>query len=123
MAPPQWVHELAKAHLLPVAVFPCLELGQSIPSIQEAIRLGFLHDSAPTRELALEKALQVLKLYGSVPPIARTDAKRKARKSILVELTDPVLNEKSSRELLQSISGDEFQTTAGNILKSLKKKK
>lgn len=114
MAPPIWVHSLARLTITPSNVFPFMELGKFVSDVEQIQKMGLVTDVASNLPDALNKAQSLLNMYEEVPPIARRDAKFKGRQVILDQMTDDAV-----KGVVESICGQEFQTTAKKILKKI----
>lgn len=88
-----------------------MELGKFIHDPDQIKKLGLVTDLSTDLNSGLAMASSLLHSYESVPPIARRDAKMKGRQIILDQM-----NEDAIKGVVESISGQEFQTTARNLL-------
>ncbi len=88
-----------------------MELGKLIHDSDQLMQLGMIHAVSKDMIAGLSQAEQLLKEYTKVPPIARLDAKLKGRKSILDQM-----NESAMKDVVDSIYGQEFQSTAKSVL-------
>jgi enoyl-CoA hydratase/carnithine racemase len=118
MTPPSWVHALAKDALIPRSVHPCLELGKAIKDPKECLELGFLHQVVYKEEKAWQVLELQLKDYLKQPSLARRNTKRRNRSGVLKEFSSEALE-----EVLESVTGQEFQATAKTILEQLQSQK
>ncbi|KAI8916376.1 ClpP/crotonase-like domain-containing protein [Gorgonomyces haynaldii] len=134
MAPPQWVHQLATNAIGHHKSKRVLMLGSQTLDPAQALKLGWIDETIVTKNRTDEcpvpewqddvskvlygEALKHLEHYTSLPPIAQADVKRKANQSILDHITSQGLD-----EVVESIAGDEFQSTCNAILERLSKRK
>lgn len=89
-----------------------MELGKFVADVNQLQKIGLVTQVSPNLPDALLKANEILQYYESVPSIARRDAKLKGRSIILDQMTHDAVN-----GVVESINGEEFQTTAKKILK------
>lgn len=89
-----------------------MELGKFVSDVNQLQKIGLVTEVSSDLQSALLKADDLLHFYESVPPIARRDAKQKGRQSILDQMTDDAV-----KGVVESINGEEFQSTAKSILK------
>ncbi|KAI8902193.1 ClpP/crotonase-like domain-containing protein [Globomyces pollinis-pini] len=116
MAPPMWVHELARNAIgrrnAAVAIQRGLMYNQD-----ESLALGYVDRLVKEDEL-WTAALEEIEMYRKLPWIARLDAKMKSVENVVGEINEPGLG-----AVVDSISGDEFQGVVKNLLRSLANKK
>ncbi|KAI8852369.1 ClpP/crotonase-like domain-containing protein [Chytridium lagenaria] len=117
MAPPIWVHELARLALHPRVADRSLQYGLLYHDPKAALDAGFLDVLVPRKALVEKAVAEVVKM-GKIPWLARSDAKRLGRKRIV-----DVMDLAALEHVHESVSGDEFQNTVRAIMESLKKKK
>ncbi|KAJ3111181.1 dodecenoyl-CoA isomerase [Phlyctochytrium bullatum] len=117
MAPPIWVHLMAKLVLNPRIADRSLQHGVLYHTPKEALDAGLLDELVPRKAL-VEKAVAELVQASKIPWLARSDAKRLQRKHIIDTMDLAALE-----HVYGSVSGDEFQTVVRSIMESLKKKK
>jgi hypothetical protein len=89
-----------------------MELGKFVSDVNTVQKLGLVTEVSSTLLDAINKAEALLSVYEAVPPIARRDAKLKGRQVILDQMTDDAV-----KGVVNSICGQEFQSTAKMILK------
>ncbi|KAJ3243564.1 dodecenoyl-CoA isomerase [Chytriomyces hyalinus] len=120
LAPPLWLHALARNNLNSARIADRLvQLGYLCSSPQESLRHGYLDaviaDATPE---ALEAhAIEQLNQLAAIPWNARVQAKLGARKEML-----SLLENGNTDEMVDCILGDEFQSVTAQLMASLKKK-
>ncbi|KAJ3213820.1 dodecenoyl-CoA isomerase [Dinochytrium kinnereticum] len=117
MAPPVWVHELARLALHPRIADRTLQYGLLYHDTKAALDNGFI-DALVPRRMLVEKAVAEIVKIGKIPWLARSDAKRIGRKRIV-----DVMDLAALEHVHESVAGDEFQNAVRSIMESLKKKK
>ncbi|KAI8608910.1 ClpP/crotonase-like domain-containing protein [Chytriomyces sp. MP71] len=121
LAPPLWLHELARLNLHSARLADRLvQLGHLCASPDEALRHGFLDAVLPnaTPDSLEARAVEELSLLAGIPWHARVSAKMGARMELL-----RLLDSNGTEEMVECIVGEEFQEVTGALLASLKKKK
>ncbi|KAJ3292617.1 hypothetical protein HDU79_001222 [Rhizoclosmatium sp. JEL0117] len=121
LGPPQWLHSLARLNLNNLRTSDRLiQLGYLCSTPEEALSLGFLDTVLPnptTPEQLEAHAIQQLNLLAEVPWGARVTSKLGARKELL-----SLLENGNTDEMVECITGEEFQAVTGALMASLKKK-
>ncbi|KAJ3095759.1 dodecenoyl-CoA isomerase [Phlyctochytrium planicorne] len=117
MAPPVWVHELARIALPPRTLDRALQYGLLYQDPKSALDAGFLDELVPRKALVERAVAEIVKI-GKIPWLARSDAKRVGRSKIVAAMDLAALE-----HLHTSIAGDEFQGVVRGIMESLKNKK
>ncbi|KAJ3268939.1 dodecenoyl-CoA isomerase [Terramyces sp. JEL0728] len=115
MAPPKWVHQLARNALGNRKAAIAVQQGKMYPN-NEALEIGYVDHIVPEEQL-ISKAEEIIKVYTKLPWNARLDAKLKS-----VETVTNEINPEGLEAVVESISGDEFQAVVKGLLKSLKNK-
>ncbi|KAI9333442.1 hypothetical protein BDR26DRAFT_868362 [Obelidium mucronatum] len=117
LAPPPWLHALARLNLSNARTADWMvQVGHLCETPEEALKYGFLDHIEDSEEGAEEHAIAQLKRLADIPWNARVSAKLGARKELLQLLDGDLL------ETVDCIVGDEFQTVATALMASLKKK-
>ncbi|KAJ3355897.1 hypothetical protein HDU91_005617, partial [Kappamyces sp. JEL0680] len=116
MAPPLWVHRLMLNAVGPRQSASAMQKGQLF-NHHQSLEMGLVDKIVPDSQL-LEAAKKKIQSYLALPPIARADAKLKSVHNVVQEFS-----EKALLDVVDSISGPEFQTTVKGILASIGKKK
>jgi enoyl-CoA hydratase/carnithine racemase len=115
MAPPMWVHTLARNHLGNRKAAVAVQKGTMFKP-EECLEIGYV-DRIVEDSVIFEEARKELESYQKLPWEARKDAKGKSIQNVLSDIHPEGL-----QGVVESISGNEFQTTVKGILASLQKK-
>ncbi|KAJ3254638.1 hypothetical protein HK103_007048 [Boothiomyces macroporosus] len=115
MAPPRWVHQLARNALGNRKASIAVQQGKMYAN-NDALDVGYV-DHIVREEEVLSKAKEIIGVYSKLPWNARLDAKLKSVENVTNEISAEGL-----KGVVESISGDEFQSVVKGLLKSLKTK-
>jgi 3,2-trans-enoyl-CoA isomerase len=116
MAPPKWVHQLAMNHLGDRQGRLAVTRG-TLYKTKDALKVGYVDELVEEHE-AFERAKNEILQINSLPPVAWLDAKLKSVENVVEQINHDAL-----QNVVDSISGQEFQTICKEILVSLTKKK
>jgi enoyl-CoA hydratase len=115
MAPPIWLHQLARNHLGIRKASLAVQKG-TMYKPNECLEIGYV-DKIVDELVIFDEARKEIDSYLALPSQARFDAKLKSVQNVLDHI-GPV----GLQEVVESISGVEFQTTVKAILSSFQKK-
>lgn len=116
MAPPLWVHRLMLNAIGPRKSMLAVQKGQMF-GLDECVKLGLVDQVVPDMNL-IDSAEKEILSFLELPSKARIDAKLKG-----IENVSSLFNEKTLEDVVESISGPEFQVTVKGILEKLLKNK